>query len=701
MSVRFPLSSSAGYRLLLRYFCLFCCILIYFVVGTGWYAASRLVIEGHTQATGQDVVVQWDSGNGLNSYESRIFHLLPPPLQGQDRHRIALVGGARKNARSSGSRLVLTEVRVDDKGLSIPEQDLHCVRHSTGTPWFFEKACSQFVFQGPLKNHIGFLLKVNSSSGIARFSIDGAINDVDLYQSNWAVLQKRIDFWFVDVAGHFSVFTDMPRYRINSMVIACPDGVLVDRVFLKTKAGKLLALPFHKGPGNQLLLDNPSRLVKHYFVPGRFVCQILFALLVTLLISTGAGIVARYGGLKQFLLGRQLRWFRFFFIGALVTYGTWLLVFWPGVMSVDSLNIWRAAWLPDVMINNHPAINVFWYMFLQHVWNNIAVVPVSQILLLSLLLAVTFSFCQQQGVRLVVLLPCYILLLLSLPVCLYNLTLWKDIPFALLVVFWGLVPGYFYQKHKALKISPTVVLLLVLLFIALLLFRHNGMVYVIALPMLFAGLRLVTLPRKLLVAGLVTGGCIVLLALFPPSSIKGASYFKDLSRQYLHKMSLSSTGDLVLSAVKKYPRLLDIRRNRHESDFWHYYIADRYAYGFLRDAGWNDSYAYLPPDRHPLPTLRNTALKLYAGSLEYPWVYLSWNPFWLLYLFPLSIVLGRWFPLSAIFSSVILIQVAALLIVVGTTNWRYYYFVLLGGYFLLPLLLLDLRFLHGPTGKIR
>ncbi|MCI5209797.1 MAG: hypothetical protein D3910_13620 [Candidatus Electrothrix sp. ATG2] len=154
----------------------------------------------------------------------------------------------------------------------------------------------------------------------------------------------------------------------------------------------------------------------------------------------------------------------------------------------------------------------------------------------------------------------------------------------------------------------------------------------------------------------------------------------------------------VKQGITYYPRLLDLKKNRHVSDLWHYYLGDRYAYSLLRQTGWNDSHKYSSSETDSLfPSLRAAIHKVYEKSLEYPWIYFSWNPFWLLYLFPLSMLLYRLFPFSALFSSVILIQIISLLFLVGTVhwrlNWRYYYFALLGGYFLLPLLLLDSRFL--------
>ena len=213
------------------------------------------------------------------------------------------------------------------------------------------------------------------------------------------------------------------------------------------------------------------------------------------------------------------------------------------------------------------------------------------------------------------------------------------------------------------------------------------------IPLLFLFLGLVRIPKTAAIAGCAAGAVLIYLAIFPPSSIKSGSYFNDLSRIYLNQIEKESISQRAVDAAGNYPRLLDIKKNQDTSDFWHYYLGDRYAYKFLTEVGWSDVYPYLPRDASPFPKLTKMALEIYHLTLEYPWLYLSWYPFVFLYLFPLTIVLCRWFPLSAIFSVVILAQVAGLLLFVGTVNWRYYYFVLLGGFFLLPILLIDIKYL--------
>ena len=213
--------------------------------------------------------------------------------------------------------------------------------------------------------------------------------------------------------------------------------------------------------------------------------QVLAALLVTSLILALAKAVRIRGGLKQLFTARR-RWvFWLFFGGAQLVYTTWLAAFWPGIMSVDSLNIWRAALLPDVMINNHPFVNELWYFLLSLIWANIAIVPITHSILLSSLIAATFFYAHRLGVAFGLLFPLYIFFLTSIPVGLYTVTLWKDVPFALLVVLWGLIPAYAFMKKRAgepVTISISTGILLLLSFFALLTFRHNGLVYLFVIP---------------------------------------------------------------------------------------------------------------------------------------------------------------------------------------------------------------------------
>ena len=645
--------------------------------------------------------MQWDSGAGYNSYEQEQFHFLPTRSRANIKHQVILEGGYAKNTKSSNSRVVLSEIRIDDKGVPIPENARTEVRFNRGAGMFLESVDSRITLNVLAKERIYFFLKANSSSGIAKITIDGNETKHDLFRSNWAVQLLELDFWFLDEEGSFSVSTAIPRYAIDKVRIKVPKETSISSIYLESKKGRIIKLPLvtEEGTGD-LLIRSPTHHLKHYYHKSKILFQILFALVMAWGTLSLLKFTAAYGGIREFFLGEKLRSFWLFFGCAALFLSLWLLAFWPGILSVDSLNIWRAAWLPEVMINDHPALNVVWYMFLLHIWNNVAVVPLSQIFLLSVLLAAVFYFCHRQGIRLYLLLPCYFLLLFSLPVGLYTITLWKDVPFALLVVFWSLTLPYYYLRkntNNRNRLSLGQIGFLLIMFLALIFFRHNGLVYLFVIPLLLVTLQIVRIPRVYMVFGGIVILLLTLLVVSPPKSMKSASYFHDLSSSYLKDFTKDSVTTRVTQSIKLYPRLLDIRKNQNQSDLWHYFLRDRYAYNFLRQSGWNDSHKYISSDEYPFSRMRSFALKLYEKSYEYPLVYFSWNPFLLLYLFPLSILLCRWFPLSAIFSSVILVQVLALLIFVETVNWRYYYFVLLGGYFLLPILLLDWHRLYLRT----
>ncbi|MDU9051111.1 MAG: hypothetical protein Q3M30_19895 [Candidatus Electrothrix sp. Rat3] len=674
-----------------------------------------MIIEGKAPDTNAVVNLQWDSGNGYNTYEQERFSFLPfrgspvKPLE------IVLSGGSEKNELAKNSRVVLTEIRVDDKGQPIPKEYLHEVRHVRGAGWFFESEESSITLAVPGEKQLYFSLKTNDRSGIVRVTMNGFETVHDLYRGNWEILQAKLNYWLLDEQGAFSVWAKMPRYAVDSLRLSFPLGTSLTLLALRTKSGRVIQLPLPDAQEEGLVrgqvtgevsIANPTRHLKRYFHKGWILYQIVFAALLTWLVCALRSFVQKQGGLKTVLFGRAFRPFWGFFLGACAVYTVYLLAFWPGLMSVDSLNIWRAAWLPDVMINNHPVLNVIWYTFLLHLWNHTAVVPLSQVILLSLLIAAFFSFCHRQGVSLLLLLPCYALLLFSIPVGCYTIALWKDIPFALLVVFWGLVPAYFFVRKRAgqkqdgveskrpLHLTLSSGLTLLLLFLALLLFRHNGIIYLAVIPLLFIIGGLVRIPKIVTIISCCAGMLILWLVVFPPKTIRSASYFQDLTRSYLQELNQESVLSRVKQGVSRYPRLLDLKKNWQESDAWHYFLGDRYAHTFLRQTGWNDSHKYASSETDSLfPSLRAALLSVYENSLEYPWIYFSWNPFWLLYLFPLSMLFYRQFPLSALFSSVIMVQIIALLFLVGTVNWRYYYFVLLGGYFLLPLMLLDSRFL--------
>ena len=110
---------------------LFSSILTYFVLSHSWYPHSKLTIKGTTEL-GSTITARWDSGKGFNSYEERQFSFLPFYGNSSNDVDIVIQGGAEKNKDSRGTLVVLNEIRIDDRGVYIPEEAQQDIRYVQG-----------------------------------------------------------------------------------------------------------------------------------------------------------------------------------------------------------------------------------------------------------------------------------------------------------------------------------------------------------------------------------------------------------------------------------------------------------------------------------------------------------------------------------------------------------------------------------------
>ncbi len=556
-------------------------------------------------------------------------------------------------------------------------------------------------------NHsIAIELETNNKSGLAKIEVNGVSQERDLYIANVEAKSRTYDFWLIDPQKQFIVTSPLPRYQITDLILQKrKDGRPLRLDAIHLLFGNREPIPLLNQPQmlSELNLGSISHYQKRYFSWGRFIQQLLFAAISTWLISALLRLYHSSGGLLEIFRGKK-RVFIFFFLGAVCCYLIWLLIFWPGVMSVDSLKVWRAAQLPEVYLNDHPIINVFLYMFLYHIWNNPAVVPLFHILATSLLVSTVFFTIYRNNVSLLILLPFYLFTVLSIPIGLYNTVLWKDIPFALLIVFWGFISALlFQQKHNnSLNLSAEKILALILLLLSLGLIRHNGLIYLVFIPLLYLMLGVVRLDKRVWLAILGLGLLVVVGVVFVNSSlVTDSGYLFTQGKVYLQGILTSSPVELMQRTWQNYWGILNINQTNSSWDKFHYFFRDRFAYNFLQHARWQDVYPYVQTGDGLLPFLRDPAMALYWKSYQVPFVYLSWNPIWALVLFPLSIVLLRLLTLSAIFSSVVLVQVLTLTTMLNIMNWRYYYFVCVASCFIIPIICLDIvRMRKGGNNEV-
>ena len=179
----------------------------------------------------------------------------------------------------------------------------------------------------------------------------------------------------------------------------------------------------------------------------------------------------------------------FFFIISSAVFSLWILGFWPAIMTIDSANSWTQIQTGSYS-NWHPYLYTLYIQTISSIssWS-IAWVSIFQILLTSALGAWTFSYTYQNGNRPITLLF-FLFFIFSPAIGLQNITIWKDIFFSQLVVFWALT-SYFYIQKKQEPRYTTVTILTILLFLTITV-RHNGIVFLLCIPVLFYSTRILS-----------------------------------------------------------------------------------------------------------------------------------------------------------------------------------------------------------------
>ena len=119
----------------------------------------------------------------------------------------------------------------------------------------------------------------------------------------------------------------------------------------------------------------------------------------------------------------------FYAIPSLIVWSFFLLIFWPGMMSADSINQWRQA-LTGEMTNWHPIFLTFLISLLIKLWYSPAAIVIAQILCLGFTFAYGMGILQKYGVSRKILWGISILFALFPVNALFSITLWKDIAYS-------------------------------------------------------------------------------------------------------------------------------------------------------------------------------------------------------------------------------------------------------------------------------
>ena len=228
-------------------------------------------------------------------------------------------------------------------------------------------------------------------------------------------------------------------------------------------------------------------------------------------------------------------WIMFLLSGGVFT--LWLIGQWPGYMTIDSFATWLQ--IKTLALGSlHPIVYSIYKLALIQFADTPATIAIFQILMTAGLGSYILYFSFKNRVPLIIIFLFFVAFTLSIPINIYNITLWKDVPFSLLVVFWGFYLFYVgFEKKQGRLVIFNVKKLIVLSCILVLTctMRHNGLIYVVFIPLMLFAARLMPL-KKL--------AYFILTTLFLLTAVKGTAHLIDRSDPEDRKNFFSLTWEL-------------------------------------------------------------------------------------------------------------------------------------------------------------
>ncbi|TKB06004.1 hypothetical protein [Desulforhopalus sp. IMCC35007] len=555
------------------------------------------------------------------------------------------------------------------------------------------------------------------NSGIAKItSSTGEVQFYDGYGKN-AGWQVSLFEFYTSSPGSINYILDPYRAKFEKRLYL-PHRKVVGLKFIQLAAEKesvnIESMDVVDASGKRHLI-RPTVLSDREFVFRAFsdVAQNRFSVLLLSVQFFTAGVLSLFlyyllslpvvsevknsrNSLKTIFISRKRWFFWLIFLSGIASNMLWLLAEWPGCMTPDSVHV-NIEMNTLKITNHHPYLYTLYMLGLHNIYDSPLTVVLFQILCFHAVVASWLVFIFRNGVRWYIILPLYFLTFLSIPVNLFNITLWKDIPYNTLVLFWAffLTACYYLKRQgKILQLSKVQLVLLSVAFVFLCTFRHNGLIYLPIIPVLlfFSS----TVSRKRLAGFLFLSGVMLFLV------------YQVLPGYILYDKP--EANNFSKSVVEN--NFKNVTKISHDAE--EYYIENYLAYRVKRfvatlgaspkaSTWYNDMHH--PPQRwfsvdevraewivnpisNTLAHYKDLALdtRIFKGFTSGRFIH--WNSAFGFVLLLMAFGLYKWFPVSAFYSFFFLVQAGGMFFVVWP-RWRYLYFLYLGGMYLIFTILLE------------
>jgi hypothetical protein len=458
----------------------------------------------HTQASETaKAKLYWDTGEGFNERESVAF--VPYVIKKFDNklHKIEITRLPETNPKSLASEVWIENIFLDGNAIDLNSavfQGKSIINDSRKLAILEPGATIQIEAKFE-KIDIDFFC--HQWAGKVQVSVDGKTYTEDLFSAN--TIAKKVSFDDGALSGIVENKFALPQLNVKALkMVFSNNKVTVDDISVTSGNGTVnFSLPEPSNDGTTIFMDSVELKTKKFHI-FLFLVQIFTAALITTALFWFWAYLRKirqenFQKTLSYLFFREHRWFFWvLFTASTLVFFLWLLGQWPGIMTVDSYHYtWREIKTFQFQ-NVTPWVYNLYVLVLTQLYDSPIIVGLFQIIATSLLGSMILYYCYKKGARKWIVIVSAGLFATSIPIGIYNITIWKDIPFNTIILFWGffIFRLYYKRKYENTQVSFSVaqlIMLSILLFLVCTL-RHNGIVFVVAIPVLLFIFKLI--PRK-------------------------------------------------------------------------------------------------------------------------------------------------------------------------------------------------------------
>lgn len=160
-----------------------------------------------------------------------------------------------------------------------------------------------------------------------------------------------------------------------------------------------------------------------------------------------------------------------------------LLAFYPGLVSYDGNSQWQQV-QSGIITNGHPFFSTYFMLLLSKIWNNITIVVIYQMVLVSITWGYLCKIIKLENKKQTILMYVVTIIVMLLPLtCLFSITVWKDIIYTSYLFFCAILLYEWADNNYELSIKKYCLLGLMLAMVFN--YRHNGIIVAIISLVIF------------------------------------------------------------------------------------------------------------------------------------------------------------------------------------------------------------------------